>query len=65
MAQKGNQKIWLFLVIWLVLFLVVKSIEKILLITIVGAAIYWISKGINSAKRRRLEERENGKNKKN
>ena len=44
MANKNNRKIWGFVVVWLILFLIVKSIEKILLITAVGALVFWSSR---------------------
>ena len=43
---KKNRKIWWFIVLWLILFLIVKSIEKILLITAVGAILYWGAKAL-------------------
>ena len=45
--QGSNREIWGFIVVWLILFLIVKSIEKILVITAVGAVIYWGSKALN------------------
>lgn len=49
MASKNNRKIWGFVVVWLILFLIVKSIEKILLITAVGALVFWGSKALRGA----------------
>ena len=46
---KKNRKIWGFIVVWLILFLIVKSIEKILLITAVGAVLYWGAKALKPA----------------
>ena len=48
--QSANRKIWGFIVVWLILFLIVKSIEKILVITAVGAVIYWGSKALGKKK---------------
>ena len=44
MEKRKNRKVWGFIVVWLILFLVVKSIEKILYITAVAALIYWGSR---------------------
>lgn len=50
MTKKGKQKWGWFLVVWLVLFVLVKSVEKILLITLVFGCIYYITKYAGSLK---------------
>ncbi|UAY53832.1 hypothetical protein [Arachidicoccus terrestris] len=60
MAKNNNQKIWGFVVVWLVLFLIVKSIEKLLLITAVGALIFWGSRALRANR-----EKDDGRRKNN
>lgn len=43
MTKKGKQRWGWFLVVWLVLFVVVKSVEKILLITLVFGGVYFFT----------------------
>lgn|GEM_PF-3065365 len=60
MEKRNNRKIWGFVVVWLILFLIVKSIEKVLYITAVGALIYWGSKALN--KNRHSDEHNSDRN---
>lgn len=56
--RRKNRKIWGFVMVWLILFFIVKSIEKILLITAVGALVFWGSRWLRGSG-------ENGDNRKN
>lgn len=58
-VARNNRKIWGFVVVWLIMFFIVKSIEKILLITAVGALVFWISHSMKTLN----ANRENKKNK--
>lgn len=59
MAKNNNQKIWGYVVVWLVLFLIVKSIEKLLLITAVGALIFWGSRALRANREKEDSKRKN------
>jgi len=61
-GSTGSRKIWGFIVVWLVLFLIVKSIEKILMITAVGAIVYWGSKALKGRGRKDLRRDQRGGN---
>ena len=59
-----SRKIWGFIVVWLVLFLIVKSMEKILMITAVGAIVYWGSKALKGSGRKdQIDDRIKGSGK--
>lgn len=63
-ASGRSRKIWGFIVVWLVLFLIVKSMEKILMITAVGAIVYWGSKALKGSGRKdRIDDRIKGSSK--
>lgn len=61
MTKKGKQKWGWFLVVWLVLFILIKSVEKILYITLVFGAVYFFSKYWRSLKNGGEKQNKKGK----
>lgn len=61
MAKKGKQKWGWFLVVWLVLYVLVKSAEKMLMITLVFGSIYFITKYGRSLKNKDKKSDKRGK----